>query len=217
MGIFCLHPTPLMALRLWGRSWRGLRSGLLPVVLTPMGLITQVSPFPADRFTAALALPPYLGGPIFMGKGIILLIRSIHWDLILVPLATPLGGLHLGILSSLWGVISDFSRGSSLCLPPPTSVSSTWGVSSWCYICGIICWWFKFSVAVFAPCGCPFFFQFGLDHVFPDSGSGGPPCGCSSDSSGSWHSSVGAFSSDAIGSSSPTSPSTSSGSLNRAP
>ena len=119
--------------------------------------------------------------------------------------------------SSLWGVASDFSWGHSLCLPPKTSIGSTWGVSSWCYICGIISWWFKFSAAVFAPCGCPFFFQFGLDHVFPDSGSGGPPCGCSSDSSGSWHSSVGAFSSDAIGSSSPTSPSTSSGSLNRAP
>jgi hypothetical protein len=98
-----LHPTPPMALRLWQQSWRGSHGSHFPVALTPMDLIIQISPSPVDWFTAVLAPPSYLGGPIFMWEGIILLIWSIHWDLILAPLATPLGGLRLGILSALMG------------------------------------------------------------------------------------------------------------------
>ncbi len=103
LGILRLCLMPPMALRLWWWSWQELQGSLLHVALNPMGLIIQASHSPADWSTAALAPPSYLSGPKFMGGGMILLIWSIHWDLIMIPLATPLGGLRLGILSALMG------------------------------------------------------------------------------------------------------------------
>jgi hypothetical protein len=52
---------------------------------------------------AALAPSSCLDSSIFMGGRIILRIQSIHWNLILFLLATPWGGLRLGILSTLMG------------------------------------------------------------------------------------------------------------------